>query len=145
MDRSVTIAYLHYSVKSYACISPFTLLYFVHLYIYNIILRRLYRMIRRELKKYCSTPVKMYGNSKFSPQPIPPDLPVSPSNHTLDRPDLVKKIVQLPIRLDERMNRHYFCIFTLDRTRITLFRQTKKHHFSVLSCFAVRLFGQFVA
>lgn len=55
-------------------------------------------------------PVMMYGDSQFPPQPIPPDLPISPFNHTLDRPDLVKKKVQMRIRSDDTIFKKRMCL-----------------------------------
>jgi len=52
----------------------------------------------------------MYGNSLFPPQSIPPDLPISPFNHTLDRNDLAKKKVQLCIRSDDAILKKRMCL-----------------------------------
>ena len=52
----------------------------------------------------------MYGNSLFPPQSIPPDLPISSFNHTLDRKDLVKKKVQLCIRSDDATLKKRMCL-----------------------------------
>jgi len=55
-------------------------------------------------------PVRMYGNSQFAPLPIPKDLIVSSFNHTLDRPDMVRKKVQLRIRSPESILKQRMCL-----------------------------------
>lgn len=55
-------------------------------------------------------PVRMYGNSLFPPQSVPPDLTVSPFNHTLDRNDLAKKKVQLCICSDDAILKKRMCL-----------------------------------
>jgi transposase len=55
-------------------------------------------------------PVMMYGNSQFPPRPIPPDLPVSSFNHSLDRGDLAKRKVQLRIRSAETILKQRMCL-----------------------------------
>jgi transposase len=55
-------------------------------------------------------PVMMYGNSKYPPQPIPHNLPVSSFNHSLDRPDMVKNKVQLRICSDEAILKKRMCL-----------------------------------
>lgn len=55
-------------------------------------------------------PVMMYGSSQYPPQPIPEGLAQSPYNHTLDRPDLVKRKVQLRIRSPEPILKQRMCL-----------------------------------
>ena len=55
-------------------------------------------------------PVIMYGSSQYPLQPIPPNLPVSSYNHTLDRQDLAKRKIQLRIRSPERILKQRMCL-----------------------------------
>jgi len=55
-------------------------------------------------------PVRMYGNSTFPLQQIPPELAVNPNNHTLDRRNKTKKKVQIQICSDTAKIKARICL-----------------------------------
>jgi hypothetical protein len=55
-------------------------------------------------------PVRMYGNTKFSLNPIPKSIPINSFNHTLDRKDYKTKKVVLRIKEDIHKLKERMCL-----------------------------------